>query len=463
MPRAPASERGATAAATPLKLPVMLGSLSLTMLPFLLPLYAKQFKANALGIGGLFAVAQGMMVLCRPVIGWGVDRWGRRRVCLVGLGCAAGAMGVCALAQTLTTLYLAQLLNGVATACTWTAVYTLTADLAPTATHGEALGRVDEYAHRGGLYGMGLALALLSWCALETALRLLFASYMALAVIAVVVAWRQVPETRTAPPPQPRRQTRIIWPLLPVLLVVVLSYLLLALLRPVFVIFVHDELTRDVRLLALAFVPAVVLESVLPSRLGHLSDRWGRRPLIIAGLTWVGLSCLCLPLSTALAWIIGWWTLKALGLAAALPPQKALISDLTEETTRGTGYGLHTFATSLGSAMGPLVGGWVYDTWGHTTPFVLTGVILLASLAWVPLLLRRQLVGGVPHHDAPRAVSPGGPLAMPRSTDVRSPPAGVHRPQCSPVPHGCPVVCLVVPGEGAPGAATAAVRRSNQP
>jgi len=119
----------------------------------------------------------------------------------------------------------------------------------------------------------------------------------------------------------------------------------------------------------------------------------------------VGLSCLCLPLYAALAWMIGWGTLKALGLAAALPPQKALISDLTEATTRGTAYGLHTCATSLGSAVGPLVGGWVYDTWGHTTPFVLTGVILLASLAWVPLLLGGHLWGGAPHHDEPRAVS----------------------------------------------------------
>src|SRR5919109_2036575 len=406
MSQEPAIAHRTSATDIVLKLPLMLGSLPLMMLPFLLPLYAKQFGATALGIGGLFAVAQGMMVLCRPVIGWGVDRWGRRRFCLVGLGCAAGAMGVCALASSITSLYLAQLMNGLATACTWTAVYTLTSDLAPAATHGEALGRVDEYAHRGGLYGMGLALALLSWGALETPLRVLFASYMALAGIAVVVAWTQVPETRTAPLPQPERQTRTVWPLVPVLLLVCLSYLLTALLRPVFVVFLHDELTHDVRLLALAFVPAVILESVLPSRLGYLSDRWGRRPLIIGGLTWVGLSCLCLPQYGALAWMIVWWTLKTLGLAAALPPQKALISDLTEENTRGTGYGLHTFATSLGSAVGPVVGGWVYDTWGHTAPFVITGLILLASLVWVPLLLRGHPVGGAPPHGAPRALSP---------------------------------------------------------
>jgi MFS family permease len=78
-------------------------------------------------------------------------------------------------------------------------------------------------------------------------------------------------------------------------------------------------------------------------------------------------------------------------------PQKALISDLTADATRGTGYGLHTFATSLGSAVGPLVGGWVYESHGHTTPFVLTGLLLLASLGWVPLLLRGPRFGAAPH------------------------------------------------------------------
>lgn len=394
-----------TPASTALKLPVMLGSLPMTMLAFLLPLYAKQFGASALRIGGLFAVAQVMMVLCRPVIGWGVDRWGRREFCLAGLGCYAAAMGVCALANSITTLYLAQLLNGMATACTWTAVYTITSEIAPSANKGEALGRVDEYAHRGALYGMGLALAFLSWWPLETALRALFWSYMALAAIAVVLAWKQVPETWPASPPQAEHQTTAFGPLVLVLLLVFLSYLLTALVRMVFVVFVHDELTHDVRLLALAFVPAVVLESLLPSRLGHLSDRWGRRPLIMAGLTWVGLSCLCLPLIAALAWTILWWTLKTFGQAAALPPQKALISDLTQDTMRGTGYGLYTFATSLGSAVGPLVGGWVYDTRGHTTPFVFTGLILLTSLAWVPLLLRGQSFAGVPHPGESRALS----------------------------------------------------------
>jgi MFS family permease len=71
----------------------MLGSLPLTMLPFLLPIQAKQLGATALGIGGLFAAAQGVMVLCRPVIGWGVDRFGRRVFCLTGWVCTPAPWG----------------------------------------------------------------------------------------------------------------------------------------------------------------------------------------------------------------------------------------------------------------------------------------------------------------------------------------------------------------------------------
>jgi MFS family permease len=123
----------------------------------------------------------------------------------------------------------------------------------------------------------------------------------------------------------------------------------------------------------------VLLEHVLPSRLGHLRDRWGRKPLITAGLTWAGLRCLCLP------WLPAGVDNRLVDAENARArrrpaPQKAFISDLTEDATRGTGYGLHICATSLSSAIGPLVGGWVYDTHGHITPFLLTGMILLASL-----------------------------------------------------------------------------------
>jgi MFS family permease len=383
------SQQSLTTADATLKWPIMLGSMALTMLAFLLPIYAKQLGASALGIGGLFAIAHGLIVLVRPVIGWASDRLGSKGFFVAGMICYASAMGVFALAHTVTVLYLAQLLHGLASALTWTSAYTMTTELARPAQHGKAIGRVDEYAARGALYGMGLALVLLNWLVLHTAWQMLFLSYTGLAVLGLWLAWTQVPETRSASPLPAGRQPTVSWPLVRVMSVVCLSYLCITMIRPMFFVFLQDELTTDVRLLACAFLPSTLVDSFLTSRLGHLSDRWGRRPLIIAGLMWAGLSCVFIPGLTQLVWVSVLWTSKTLGLAAALPPQKALISDLTDHDGRGTGYGLYTFAASLGATVGPLLGGWVYDTVSHATPFVLTGGVFLASLGWVLLLLKR--------------------------------------------------------------------------
>ena len=114
-----ASKRETTAGYTALKLPIMLGSLTLTMLYFLLPIYARQFGASAVGIGGLFAVAQLMIILLRPVIGWTLDRRGRKGFFIAGMVCHTGAMGLFVLASNVTMLYLAQLFYGAASAVTW--------------------------------------------------------------------------------------------------------------------------------------------------------------------------------------------------------------------------------------------------------------------------------------------------------------------------------------------------------
>lgn len=113
-----ASARDTTTDYTVLKLPILLGSLALTILPFLLPLYTKRLGASAIGIGGLFAMAQCILVLLRPVIGWAIDRCGRKAFFVAGVACYASSMGVFAVARSVPMLYLAQLIQGLATALT---------------------------------------------------------------------------------------------------------------------------------------------------------------------------------------------------------------------------------------------------------------------------------------------------------------------------------------------------------
>jgi MFS transporter, DHA1 family, multidrug resistance protein len=374
---------------TILQWPVLLGSLALTLLPFLLPIYAKHLGASALGIGGLFTIAQFMLILCRPAIGWALDRCGRRVFFIAGIACYTGAMGLFALASSLTMLYLAQLVQGLSTALIWTSAYTMATELAPPAQQGQAIGSIDEYSSRGALLGIAITVVLLSWLSLPTAWHLVFLSYALLAVGGLWLAGMQLPETRPPHSILAERQPLVCRRLVQVMAIVFVSQLCIAMIRPVFLIFLQDYFTTDVRLLALAFIPGTLIDSFLPSRLGGLSDRFGRAPLIVAGLTWTGLCSLLIPGLPHLAWLIIFWTLKTLGLAMAIPPQKALISDLTAHAKRGTGYGLYTFTASVGAAVGPLLGGWLYDAVGRAVPFYLTGIVLLASCGWAFLLLRR--------------------------------------------------------------------------
>jgi hypothetical protein len=137
----------------------------------------------------------------------------------------------------------------------------MTTELAAPEQQGQAAGRVDEYAYRGALYGMGIALVLLRWLSLRTAWRGLFLSYATLAAIGLWVAWRQVPETGAAAPSLGGRPPMALWPLMRVLLVACLSYLFMTMIRPVFLVFLHDEFTQDVWLLALASLPAMLVDS----------------------------------------------------------------------------------------------------------------------------------------------------------------------------------------------------------
>jgi predicted MFS family arabinose efflux permease len=64
--------------------------------------------------------------------------------------------------------------------------------------------------------------------------------------------------------------------------------------------------------------------------------------------------------------------------------------DLTGEERRGTAYGLYDLMQNLGLALGPLLGGFLYDSVGRQSPFYLAAAVLLASAIWVVLFLRRS-------------------------------------------------------------------------
>jgi DHA1 family multidrug resistance protein-like MFS transporter len=106
---------------------------------------------------------------------------------------------------------------------------------------------------------------------------------------------------------------------------------------------------------------------------GGVSDRRGRKPVLVVGMLGYGLSMLLFGLSTELWMLFVARGVGALLSAATMPTTMAYISDSTSEQERGGGMGALGAAMGLGMVLGPALGG-LLGSESLSTPFFLTAV-----------------------------------------------------------------------------------------
>ncbi|PCR92763.1 MFS transporter [Natrinema ejinorense] len=138
-------------------------------------------------------------------------------------------------------------------------------------------------------------------------------------------------------------------------------------------------------LLACFFAPFALLQYPM----GALSDRFGRTVPIVVGSACYGGGILLVGASpsvpTAAIAMIGVGILGAL----VAPATMALVTDLADESERGTAMAGFNLAGSLGFLCGFLVGGTIAGTYGYGLAFVVVGGLEIAiALVTVPAFLR---------------------------------------------------------------------------
>jgi len=129
---------------------------------------------------------------------------------------------------------------------------------------------------------------------------------------------------------------------------------------------------------------------------GSVSDRRGRKPVLVVGLIGYGIAMLLFGLSTQLWMLFVARGVGALLSAATMPTTMAYVSDSTSEQERGGGMGVLGAAIGLGMVGGPALGG-LLGSQSLSMPFFLTAgvclITVLLVLAWLPESLtveRRQ-------------------------------------------------------------------------
>lgn len=123
---------------------------------------------------------------------------------------------------------------------------------------------------------------------------------------------------------------------------------------------------------------------------GRMSDRIGRRPVLLIGISGYGLTFFLFGVIHQLWLLIAVRALSGLVSSATLPTAMAYLADITEGADRSKSMGLIGAAMGLGMVFGPALGG----SLGHysfSTPFFAAGALALAILPFAGFFLPETL------------------------------------------------------------------------
>jgi MFS family permease len=134
---------------------------------------------------------------------------------------------------------------------------------------------------------------------------------------------------------------------------------------------------------------------LLSTPMGTLAQRIGRKPILLISLAGFIVTNLLLAFVNVPLLFILIRFVEGMVISGLMPASLAIVGDTIPTTRQGRWIGFLTTAQATGIALGPGIGGFLYQAWGFTSPFLLSASIaLLASLLCtllVPETLPAQL------------------------------------------------------------------------
>ena len=166
------------------------------------------------------------------------------------------------------------------------------------------------------------------------------------------------------------------------------------------------QLTVSLYLLGLAVSQLLV---------GPLSDLFGRRPVVIAGLALTTIASIGAMTTSTVGGLIVARILQSLGASTGLVIGRAIIRDLFDRDRAASMIGLVSTVMVVAPMVSPLIGGIVDTAFGWEAIFVLVAVASGLVLIWATLGLPETRMRPLPGHEQPRLRSELGKLLCSRS------------------------------------------------
>jgi DHA1 family tetracycline resistance protein-like MFS transporter len=132
-----------------------------------------------------------------------------------------------------------------------------------------------------------------------------------------------------------------------------------------------------------------LMQFVFSPILGALSDRYGRRPVMLLSTLGLGLDYILMALAPSLAWLFVGRVISGI-TAASFSTANAYIADVTPPERRAGAFGLMGAAFGIGFVLGPALGG-VMGYFDPRLPFWIAAALSLANAAYGYFVLPESL------------------------------------------------------------------------
>jgi EmrB/QacA subfamily drug resistance transporter len=158
---------------------------------------------------------------------------------------------------------------------------------------------------------------------------------------------------------------------------------------------------------------------------GSLSDRFGRKGMLLAGLAVVGAASLAGGFTTTAAQLIAARSAMGLGAAMTFPATLSLISNVfTQRRERARAIGLWGAVAGVAIAMGPIAGGWLLEHYSWAAIFIAMAPVAAAALILAAILIPASKDPDAAAVDIPGLVLSSAAMALLVFTIIEAPTYG---------------------------------------
>src|SRR6476661_8043092 len=364
----------------------------------ILPLYAQRFNATELQIGILLASYSFMQFLASPFLGWLSDRYGRKPILLCSLiGSATGYL-LMADATSLTMLFLARILAGVAGASVGTASAYI-ADITPPENRSKRIGLIGAAFGIGFVLGPAIGGILSQWSVIAP-----FWFAAILSVLNAILMWIVLPEperhTEQHKGPLNLKDTfeqAGSWRLGVITVTYFIAIAGFAIVTVIFPQVSHRRFELNQSQISFIFVMVGLIGAAIQGGgIGRLVKRFGDVNLAIAGFAIMAVSMMVVPLAGSVPIFLLFTAGLAVGNSLSQPTVNAIASKGASAALQGRVLGVLQSAGSLGRVFGPVLAGFLLSgdharpnaRYGNT-PF-LAGALIMAIAFGLATTLHRS-------------------------------------------------------------------------